>query len=135
MQNLIDLLFSDRFSLCQVDLSNRFIVMETGIGKLKMKRKKNNFMIPSVEARYKLMTPTVINFIQSCYKEDSILLSQFDLFNPWFNDGRKMYLLTDVWSRLIELTIFLFYIYIIVETTYFLRKIIFHHNYYLLNFT
>lgn len=36
-------------------------------------------MIPSVEARYKLMTPTVINFIQSCYKKDSILLSQFDL--------------------------------------------------------
>lgn len=34
-------------------------------------------MIPSVEARYELMT--TVNFSQSCYKQDSILLSQLDL--------------------------------------------------------
>lgn len=61
-------------SLPSMNLVIETIVMETRIGKLRMKWKRNNFMIPSVEARYELMT--TVNFSQSCYKQDSIL---FDL--------------------------------------------------------
>lgn len=67
--------------------------LETRIGKLKMKRKRNNFMIPVCRNSLQIDDSIVINFIQSCYKEDSILLSRFDLS---ILDSRKVYLLTDV---------------------------------------
>lgn len=44
--------------------------LETKIGKLKMKRKRNNFMILACQNSLQIDDSIVINFIQSCYKED-----------------------------------------------------------------